>query len=164
MSDNKSLHQHIVNLLVNDESHLDARAVLEQFPREFHGRRPLGAPYSPWEVLEHMRIAQWDILEFTVDPKHVSPKWPDECWPGSVAPPVDSAWDKSVKQFLTDLDSVRQLMGNPKTDLLARIPHGTGQTYLREAMLVADHNSYHLGQLVLLGKLLESENHTRSSR
>ncbi len=100
-----------------------------------------------------MRIAQWDILEFSRDPKHVSPEWPDGYWPQGEAPPDAAAWDSSIKTFRKDLEAMQKLVENPAVDLYARIPHGDGQTILREALLVADHNAYHLGQLVLLLKM-----------
>ena len=112
-------------------------------------RSPPGrTAYSIWELLEHMRIAQWDILEFSRDPKHVSPEWPAGYWPATPSPPNAKAWEKSLKLFARDLAAMKKLVANTKTDLFARIPHGTGQTILREALLVADHNSYHLGQVV----------------
>jgi len=105
-------------------------------------------------LLEHMRIAQWDILEFSRDPKHVSPDWPAGYWPESPEPPNTKAWGKSLKTFARDLAAMKRLVVNPTTDLFARIPHGTGQTILREALLVADHNAYHLGQVIVLRRLL----------
>jgi hypothetical protein len=100
-----------------------------------------------------MRIAQSDILEFSRDPKHVSPEWPDGYWPQSEAPPDAGAWESSIKAFRKDLEAMQKLVESPAADLYARIPHGDGQTILREALLVADHNAYHLGQLVLLLKM-----------
>ena len=111
-------------------------------------------PYSVWRLLEHMRIAQRDILEFSRNPKHVSPEWPDGYWPQGDAPPDDAAWDRSIKAFRADLKAVEELVTDPSTDLFARIPHGDGQTILREALLVADHNAYHLGQIVAVRRLL----------
>jgi hypothetical protein len=105
-------------------------------------------------LLEHMRIAQWDILEFSRNPKHVSPQWPAGHWPRTEAPPSAAAWDKSIAAFRKDLKAMESLVANPKTDLFARIPWGDGQTILREALLVADHNAYHLGQLVDVRRLL----------
>ena len=155
MENSHSLRQHVANLLTKGESHLDARSVLEQFPRDFCGRKPPDVPYTPWQLLEHMRIVQWDILRFSLDPSHISPKWPDDCWPKAGAPPSNTAWDESVKLFLSDLDDFRKMVYDPELDLLARIPHGNGETFLREAFLVADHNSYHIGQLVMLRRILE---------
>lgn len=149
-----SLREHIVNLLIKGEAHVDVSSELRDFPRKLRGSKPEGAPHTPWQLLEHMRIAQWDILQFSVDAKHVSPKWPEGYWPETEEPPSDKAWDKSVKDFLTDLDKVCKLVRDPKRDLFAKIPHGTGQTLLREALLVADHNAYHLGQMVMVRKIL----------
>jgi uncharacterized damage-inducible protein DinB len=113
-----------------------------------------GLPYSLWELLEHMRIAQWDILEFSRDAKHASPDWPAGYWPASPGPANAKDWEKSLKEFARDLEAMKKLVANPKTDIFARIPHGTGQTILREALLVADHNSYHLGQVLTVRRLL----------
>jgi hypothetical protein len=107
-----------------------------------------------WELLEHMRIAQWDILEFSRDAKHASPDWPAGYWPAAQSPPNAKAWDKSLKSFARDLETMKKLVASPKTDLFARIPHGTGQTILREALLVADHNAYHLGQVLTVRRIL----------
>ncbi len=155
MNQNESLRKHLINLLTKAEAHVDVQSCLREFPPELRGRKPAGAPHTPWQLLEHMRIAQWDILQFSLEAKHKSPKWPDEYWPDSDAPPNDKAWSQSVRQFLNDLDSLCQMVKDPAIDLYAKIPHGEGQTYLREALLVADHNAYHLGQLVLVKRILE---------
>jgi hypothetical protein len=105
-------------------------------------------------LLEHMRLAQWDIVEFSRSAKHVSPEWPEGYWPKTDKPPSEAAWKKSVASVKTDRETMIKLVADPKTDLYAKIPHGTGQNILREALLVADHNAYHLGQLVLLQRLL----------
>jgi DinB superfamily len=118
------------------------------------GKRPRGAEHSAWEILEHLRIAQWDILEFSRNPKHKSPDWPKGYWPSAAEPPDDRAWDKSVSAFRKDLKAMCDLLADKSTDLFAKIPHGDGQTILREALLTADHNAYHLGELVLLRRLL----------
>ena len=114
----------------------------------------VGLQHTGWQLLEHSRIAQRDILEFSRNPKHVSPGFPEGYWPTTPGPPDETAWDKSVEAFERDLGEIISLVKNPKTDLLARIPHGDGQTILREALLVADHNAYHLGQLVDLRRAL----------
>jgi len=150
-----SVRQHLVNLLTKAEAHVDVGSELHDFPSKLRGRKPKGSPHTPWQILEHMRIAQWDILHFSVDTKHKSPKFPDGYWPKADAPPSDEAWDGSVRQFLADLQAICGLVSDKKQDLFAVIPHGDGQTLLREALLVADHNAYHLGQLVLLRKTLE---------
>ena len=149
------LRQHIVDLLKRGEAHMDARTAITDFPPELRGRKPHGAPHTPWQLLEHMRIAQWDILQFSVDSKHVSPKWPEGYWPKNDSPADDKAWAESVKQFLADLEGICEIVTDSKHDLTDEIPHADGQTYLREALLVADHNAYHLGQLVTLRRILE---------
>jgi hypothetical protein len=154
MTQDQSVREHLIYLLNGGGAHLDFDAAVAGLPAALRGVRPSGLPHTPWEILEHLRIAQSDILEFTRKPKHVSPPWPAGYWPATQAPPDDSAWDKSVKAFRADLASLRRMVKNPKTKLHARIPHGAGQTVLREVLLVADHNAYHLGQLVLLRRLL----------
>ena len=151
------LREHIINLLTKQEAHVDVRSALEDFPANLRGRKPEGAPHTPWELLEHMRIAQWDILQFSLDAKHKSPKWPEDYWPKSDSPETARAWQKSVQQFLADLDAMCEVIRDTRRDLFAPISHGSGQTLLREALLVADHNSYHLGQLVLVRRILVRE-------
>jgi hypothetical protein len=152
--DDKALRQHLLYLLRGGGAHIDFERGLAGLPAELRGVKPPGLPFTAWRQLEHMRIAQWDILEFSRNPRHVSPKWPEGYWPATDAPPDDAAWDRSVKAFRADLKAMEGLVANPLTDLLALIPHGDGQTILREALLAADHNAYHLGQLVLLRRLL----------
>lgn len=154
MEQDKALRQQLIGLLKGGEAHAELKDVIADFPAELRGKRPHGVPYSPWELLEHMRIAQWDILEFSRDSRHKSPKFPDGYWPKSSAPPDGSAWDDSVHRFQHDLISLCALVADESTDLHAQIPHGTGQTILREALLAADHNAYHLGQLVLVRRIL----------
>jgi len=148
------LRQHLLDLLRGGHAHADFDAAVSDLPSQLRGKKPKGAPYTAWQLLEHLRLAQWDILEFSRDPKHVSPKWPDGYWPKTEAPPSAAAWNNSVRSFRADLKAIAKLVDNPKSDLFARIPHGDGQTLLREALLVADHNAYHIGQLVLLRRLL----------
>jgi hypothetical protein len=149
-----ALRQHLLDLLTGGQAHATFDTAIRNLPRAPRGKRPRGAEHSAWEVLEHLRIAQWDILEFSRDAAHQSPDWPAGYWPATPAPPDAKAWDKSVRAFRRDLKDLCDLVRNPSTDLYARIPHGDGQTILREALLVADHNAYHLGELVLLRRLL----------
>jgi hypothetical protein len=151
---NKSLREHLLYLLQGGGAHLSFDKAVAGIPPELRGCTVAHVPHSPWRLLEHMRIAQWDILEFSRDPKHVSPNWPDGYWPGGDAPSDDRAWDQSVADFRADLATMCALVSNPATDLFAKIPHGEGQTILREALLVADHNAYHLGQLIAIRRLL----------
>ena len=150
----QSLRQHVVNLLTGKGAHADFETAIKDLPAAARGQRPKGAEHSPWEVLEHLRIAQSDILEFSVNPDHVSPEWPSGYWPKFQAPETDAEWDQSVEELRRDLKRMCALVSSEDTDLFAKIPHGDGQTILREALLVADHNAYHLGELVLLRRLL----------
>jgi uncharacterized damage-inducible protein DinB len=154
----KLLREHLANVLSGRGAHLDWKDAFAGIPPKLRGVRPSGMPHSLWELLEHMRIAQWDILEFSRDAKHVSPDWPAGYWPEAPETPSAKAWEKSLKLFARDLALMKKLVANPKTDLFARIPHGTGQTILREALLVADHNAYHLGQVVYVRRLLGAWN------
>ncbi|TAM84116.1 MAG: DinB family protein [Acidobacteria bacterium] len=149
-----ALRKHLLYLLRGGGAHVDFDGAIGGLPEKLRGARPQGIPHTPWRILEHMRIAQWDILEFSRNPGHISPDFPSGYWPKDDAPPSAAAWTKSVKSFRRDLKEMQSLVSNPKTDLLAAIPHGDGQTILREALLVADHNSYHLGELVVVRRLL----------
>jgi hypothetical protein len=157
MMANKSdavLREHLVKLLSGSEAHADFETAIKDLPVELRGKTPKGAEHSPWELLEHLRIAQWDILEFSRNPKHESPKFPDGYWPDRKAPADEKAWDKSVQAFRKDLKAFCEMVSDESTDLFAAIPHGDGQTILREALLTADHNAYHLGQFILVRRLL----------
>ena len=148
------MRDHLLYLLRGGGAHVKFDDAVKGLPVELRGKRPRGAAHSPWEILEHMCIAQWDILEFSRDPKHVSPPWPQGYWPKTAAPPNAKAWAATVRAFHADLESMCALVSDESVDLLARIPHGSGQTILREALLVADHNSYHLGELITVRRLL----------
>lgn len=151
---NASLRQHLVELLTGGHAHATFEDAIKGLPAQLRGVKPANFPHSAWMILEHLRIAQWDILEFSRDEKHESPNFPDGYWPKTEAPPSDQAWTKSVEQFESDLEAMKDLVKNPKTDLFAKIPWGDGQTILREALLVADHNAYHVAQLVDVRRLL----------
>jgi len=152
----KSLREHLIYLLSGGGAHARFEDVVKGLPEKLRGLKPAGLPHSAWMLLEHMRLAQWDILEFSRNAKHVSSPWPEGYWPKSEAPPSPGAWDKSVRQFRRDSKTMQELVANPRTELYARIPWSDGQTILREALLVADHNAYHLGQLVDLRRILSS--------
>lgn len=154
MNNDSSLRHQLVRLMRGQGAHLPYEPGLFSIPVSHRGAVKRGVPYSPWQLLEHMRIAQWDILRFCIDPNHVSPEWPAGYWPESKKPPNRNAWAKSVREFFSDLRKMENLIMNPETDLFRIIPHGTGQTILREALLVADHNAYHSGQLVTLLRAL----------
>jgi hypothetical protein len=150
----KSLREHVLYLLSGGGAHAKFDDVVKSMPEKLRGEKPEGLPHSAWMLLEHMRIAQWDILEFSRNAKHKSPEWPEGYWPKTDAPPSTKAWDKSIQQFHADLKTMEDLVSDLKTDLFAPIAWGDGQTILREALLVADHNAYHLGQIVDVRRLL----------
>jgi len=155
MDTQKDLRAHLLELLEGKSAHIDLETVLNEFPIEQINTRFENAPHTAWELVEHLRIAQWDIVEFSRDARHASPEFPDGYWNKSAGTPQD--WQISAKQILDDLQLMRDLIADEKTDLFARIPHGTGQTILREALLVADHNAYHLGQIAFLMRTLEKK-------
>ena len=154
MQNDKALREHVVNLLTKSEAHADFDAAVKDLPAKLRGEKPTGAEHSPWQLLEHLRIVQWDLIEYAVNPKHVSPEFPEGYWPKDPAPPNATAWDKSVESFRKDRKRLCELVMAEKTDLLAKIPYAGGQTLLRQALVTADHNAYHVGQLVLLRRLL----------
>ena len=154
MADDKALREHLVKLLNGGDAHADFEHAIADFPAELRGKTPKGAEHSPWELLEHLRMAQEDILDFSTNPGYKEKEWPKEYWPATGEPPDPKAWDRSIHGFCEDLKALRGLVEDEKTDLFAKIAHGNGQTILREILVVADHNSYHLGQLVLLRRLL----------
>lgn len=149
-----SLRSHLLKLLEGRGAHADFRQAVDKLPAKLRGAKPPGAPYSAWQLLEHLRIAQWDMLEFSRNPAHVSPEWPAGYWPASAEPPDSHAWDKSAAAFEADLKAMRKLVADEASDLFTPFPWGDGQTLLREALQVADHNAYHLGELILLRRLL----------
>src|SRR5277367_1165868 len=151
-SPDQLLRDHLLYLLKDGGAHVTFDAALGDWPVQLAGVKVANFPHTAWMLLEHMRIAQWDILEFSRNPKHVSPPWPAGYWPASEAPPNEKAWTASVAAVKKDIRTMQQLVANRKIDLYARIPWGTGQTVLRQTLLVADHNAYHLGQLVMLRK------------
>lgn len=154
MTNEKLLRQYIVKLLKTDGAHADFAAAVRDMPLDLRGKKPKGAEHSPWEVLEHLRITQGDALEFIRNANHVELEFPAGYWPHAPVPPNDGSWEKSVNAFCADLAAIIELVQDESTDLLAAIPHGDGKTILREVLMVADHNAYHLGELVLLRRLL----------
>ena len=146
-----SLRSELDRLLAGKGAHADFDAAVADLPEKLRTVKPEGAPHSAWELLEHLRLAQWDMLEFCRNPNHVSPEWPAGYWPDTSSPPH---WVRSVKAFQEDLEEMRELVADPKSDLFAPLAHGDGQTLLREALQMADHNAYHIGELVFLRRLL----------
>jgi hypothetical protein len=150
----RAIRKQLVQLLAGKGAHVSFDEAVKGLAPTLRGLKPPGQPHTAWRLLEHLRIAQWDILEFSRDPKHQSPEWPDGYWPRSDAPPRPVDWNASIRRFRADLKAMQDLVSNPRNDLLVPIPHGQGQTLLREAVLVIDHNAYHLGQLMALRRIL----------
>ena len=154
MEHDKALRKHLVDLLEMRGAHVGHKRALDGWPASLRSRRPDGSPYTAWQLLEHMRLSQVDMLDFSRNPDYKEKKFPDDYWPPSEALESERAWEQSVAAFRSDLGEMVQLVNDPKTDLFAEIPWGDGHTILKEALQVADHNAYHLGQLVLLRRQL----------
>jgi hypothetical protein len=149
-----ALRDQLAKLLAWEDAHVGFDKAVAGIPANHRGKQPTGAPYSPWQLLEHLRLTQHDILDFCRNPNYKELDWPDDYWPSSAVPPSVNAWEESVRQFREDRKALQQLAIDPKVDLTARIPHGDGQTYLRELALAADHTAYHIGQLIVIRRLL----------
>jgi DinB family protein len=154
MDQEKALREHVLELLEGKSAHIDLESALKDFPLDKINDKPDGSPHTAWQLLEHIRIAQWDILDFSRNPEYKEMKWPDDYWPKDAG--TEKAWKTSVKQTLDDLKEMRDLVSDEKNDLFAKIAWGDRQTVLREALLIADHNAYHLGQIVLLRRIFEN--------
>ena len=152
----ESIRKHVFYLLRGGGAHLSFDDFAASFPPDLCNRQVEGLPYTPWQVLEHMRIAQWDILEFSRDSNHVSPEFPKGYWPSQNELGTPTLWQKTVDDFRKDLQQMEVLVEDPSTDLYATIPHGDGQTILREALLIADHNAYHLGALAVIARIVKA--------
>ena len=154
MDHDKALRDHLIELLDARSAHIDVPSALDGFPIDRINERIPGSPHTAWELLEHIRIAQSDILDFSVNPDYKEMAWPADYWPKAEA--TEGEWHGSVRQILDDLQKMRDLVADPASDLFRKLEHGEGQTLLREAMLVADHNAYHIGQLMLLRRVFEN--------
>jgi hypothetical protein len=155
MDKGPALREHLLELLRGESAHISLESALADFPTEHINTRVDGSPHTAWQLLEHIRLAQWDILDFSTNPDYKEMTFPDDYWPKDVG--SAESWKNSVAQILADLQAMRDLVKNENTDLFAKIKHGSGQTILREALLIADHNAYHLGQIVLIKLMLESK-------
>jgi hypothetical protein len=154
MTTDAAIRELLGRALAWEDAHVGFDAAVADLPADLRGSRPSGLPYSPWQLVEHLRLTQRDILEFCRNPKYEEPKWPDDYWPKSAAPPSASAWEESLQRFRDDRTALQDLAADPQVDLTARILHGTGQTYLREIVLAADHAAYHIGELIVVRRLL----------
>jgi hypothetical protein len=151
-----SVRKHVLSLLRGSSAHISFDDFISGFPADLCNRHIDGLPYTPWQVLEHMRLALWDILEFSRDANHVSPEFPKGYWPQPNEAGTTALWQETVDAFRNDLQQMQSLLDDPATDLHAKIPHGDGQTILREALVVADHNAYHLGVLAVMARILKA--------
>lgn len=156
MTHDQQIRQQLAKALDWGEAHADLRTSVRDFPEELRGIRPPGFSHSAWELLVHIRIALWDIVEFTKDARHKSPPWPDGYWPPSPKPPQEEAWDQCVDSIDDLIEEMKGLVLDRSRPLLEPLPKSQGQTLMREALLVADHNAYHLGQFVQLRKALKA--------
>jgi hypothetical protein len=156
MDNDDSVRKHVLYLLRDGGAHMSFDDFVGSFPADLCNRKIDGLPYTAWQVLEHMRLAQWDILEFSRDASHVSPEFPKGYWPEPEEPGTPALWQKTIDEFQNDLKQMEALVEDPSTDLYAKIPHGDGQTILREALLIADHNAYHLGALAVMARIVKS--------
>ena len=154
MKSDAALREQLRKMLAWDDAHVGFDRAIKDIPAEVRGTAPAGVPYSAWQLLEHLRISQQDILDFCRNPSYEEMKWPDDYWPSLAAPTSPADWDASVKQFREDRQALQDLAADESIDLFAKIPHGQGQTYLREILLAADHAAYHVGELVVVRRLL----------
>ncbi len=154
MSTDQAIREQLAKLLDWEDAHVGFEAAVADLPLKLRGAKPADLPYSPWQLVEHLRLTQHDILEFCRNPQYREPTWPDDYWPKKSSPPSAAAWDESIRGFQRDRAALRQLARDPAVDLTAPIPHGKGQTYLRELLLAADHAAYHIGELVVARRLL----------
>ena len=148
------LGEHLAKMLEWGDAHVDFNTAVSGISVEFQGVCPVGLPYSVWQLLEHIRLTQSDILNFCRDPNYRAPKWPDQYWPESAAPPNPDSWQKSIDSYLAERREMQNLLTDAGSNLFARIPHGEVQTFLREALLLADHTAYHLGEIIAVRRLL----------
>jgi hypothetical protein len=148
------LRGQLIKMLSWEDAHVGFDAAVADLPAQLRRTAPAGLPYSPWQLVEHLRITQHDILDFCRNPAYKEMAWPKDYWPLGASPPSPAAWDASIEQFRRDRSALEAVAGDPAIDLEARIPHGTGQTYLRELLLVADHTAYHIGELIVVRRLL----------
>lgn len=157
MDTDQSLRKHVVALLDGRQAAMSFSDVVANFPMALINTNPPNVPYTPWHVTEHLRITQWDILEYVRNPEHVSPEWPVGYWPARTAQTDAAGWQRTVDQFMADFQAMRAIVLDTGNDLFAPIPHGyNGHTILREALLVADHNAYHVGELGILRQVMNA--------
>ncbi len=151
----QTVRSYLKNILSWQEAHLNFEAAIHDLPKDYRGMKPEGFPYSIWQLVEHIRIAQWDILDFSRNPDYEEHTWPDDYWLENNAPANEAEWEGSLESIRNDREEFIKLLDDPALDLLKPFPHGSGQTLFRQALLIADHTAYHVGQIVVLRKLLQ---------
>lgn len=156
MSQPDVLREQLLQLLNGRNAHMNFADAVADFPISYINTRPLNVPYTPWHLLEHIRISQADILEFIKEAEYTAPKWPDEYWPDPDAEADEATWWQTIASIESGLEEVEDIVRNPVIDLLSELPHAEGYTYLREVMLVADHNAYHIGEFAILRQVMET--------
>ena len=154
--DDRILREQLIQVLTGRNAHFTFNDAVIDFPIDKINDRPPNVPYTPWHLVEHLRITQWDILEFTLNPEHVSPNWPEEYWPDRQATADAEAWQASLAAFRSDLKAIEGIVLDQEIDLTSEIPHAPGYTYLREVLLVADHNAYHIGEFCILRQVMDT--------
>ncbi|MDQ6832275.1 MAG: DinB family protein [Chloroflexota bacterium] len=162
METDKAFREQLLHLLRGGNAHLSFDEAVADFPPDAINQRPPNVPYTPWHLLEHLRLAQWDILDFIRNPDYQAMKWPDDYWPAPDAKADTAAWEQTISAFRADLKAIEDLVNEPQTELTAAIPHGDGQTILREILLVADHNAYHIGEFAILRQVMGTWNKQRA--
>src|SRR5580698_4488078 len=153
-AEDRALREQLVAFLRSGQAHAELKTVLDDFPAKLRGVVPKGAEHSAWQQLEHIRIALDDLLDFSTNSHYEQPEWPGDYWPKESAPADSAAWDASVRAVKKGIADFEKLVGDPESNLYATIPWGDGQTLLREVLVAGQHNSYHLGQIVLLRRIL----------
>lgn len=154
MTDDRVLREQVSKLLAGGNAHMPFGHAVDDFPESAYNQRPPNVPYTPYHLLEHLRITQWDILQFVLDPDHESPDWPQGYWPAADVEADEADWQASVNGFLNDLGALQDLAADPRVDLTAPIAHAPGYTVLRELLLAADHNAYHVGEFAILRQVM----------
>jgi hypothetical protein len=154
MSSDKVVREQLLALLRGGNAHMGFDQAVADFPVEHINRKPPHTPYMPWHLIDHIRIAQWDILEFVRNPDHVSPSWPEGYWPAQNEQADEAHWQQTLAAFRADLKALQDLVADPKTDLYAPLPHAPNYTILREILVVADHNAYHIGEFAILRQVM----------
>ncbi len=154
MESDEILRKHLLDLLGGGNAHMPFSEAVADFPPGSMNAFPPNVPYTPWHLLEHLRLTQWDILDFIVNPNYVWRKWPDEYWPAREARATQAQWNETIAKFKADVKRLEEIVANPATNLTEDMPHAKGYTILREIIVVCDHNAYHIGEFAILRQVM----------